>query len=62
MKPHVMRSVSGAKVIAMTRVADLDRDNGAGDLEMPSFKKATIGFMGSIAFLYSVAFFLSAVV
>jgi hypothetical protein len=29
---------------------------------MPSFKKAALGFMGSITFLYAVAFYLSAVI
>jgi hypothetical protein len=56
------RNNSSAKAIAVASISDLERATGAADFHVPSFKKAAIGFFGSITFLYTAAFFLSAVI
>jgi hypothetical protein len=61
-KRYISRDNSGANTIVAARVSDFENTIGSADLHAPSFKKATFGFFGSIAFLYAMAFLLSAVI
>ena len=57
MSGYVTRDVSSAKTVTTSSLSGYDAETPS--FPMPSFKKAALGFFGSITFLYGAAFFLS---
>jgi len=60
---YVSSNGSGAETVATSGISEYGPKAStlpAARLPAPSFKKAAIGFVGSITFLYGAAFFLSA--
>ena len=60
MSGHVSRDVSGVETVASSSVPNYGSETP--HFPMPSFKKAALGFAGSIVFFYGAAFFLSALI
>lgn len=58
MSGYVTRDVSGVKTVTTSSLSEYGSETP--NFPMPSFKKAALGFVGSITFLYGAAFFLSA--
>jgi hypothetical protein len=59
---YVSSNGSGAETVVTSGISEYGPASSlpVARLPVPSFKKAAIGFVGSITFLYGTAFFLSA--